>query len=313
MTRTPYILIFVLIFSTCKLFAQGELKDYQEAEKWLWNNIESKIYKSNIYPNWIGKGDSLWYSTKTRKGTEYFLVDIKNKKQQELFDHQKMSEILSSYTGKELKSYGLKLKSIKLKNQKELDFKLDTFLLSVDLVSYNVSKRDKPKKYTSQELVSPNKEKIAFIKDYNLFLKSGDEKKQLTTDGNEELSYGTSISWYFVRNESQNQKMEYEIDAYWSPDSRYLICAKYNRKHTQKLFMYQCKPKDGFRAEVYSYERPIAGDKDLTRVSYVIFDTETGKTIDCDLPENATFLEYGFKWKSNTKAYTLRDTVSNFV
>jgi Dipeptidyl peptidase IV (DPP IV) N-terminal region./Prolyl oligopeptidase family. len=306
MTRTPYILIFFLILSSCKLFAQGELKDYQEAEKWLWNNIESKIYNSNINPNWIGKGDSLWYSTKTRKGTEYVLVDIKNKKQQELFDHKRMSEVLSSYTSKELETYDLKLKNIKFKNQKELDFELDTILLSVDLVSYNVSKRDKPKKYTSQELVSPDKEKIAFIKDYNLFLKSGDEKKQLTTDGNEELSYGTSISWYFVRNESKNQPMEYEIDAYWSPDSRYLICTKYNRKHTQKLFMYKSKPKDGFRAEVYSYERPIAGDKDLTRVSYVIFDTETGKTIDCDLPENANFLEYGFQWKSNTKAYTLR-------
>lgn len=301
-----YILLFILIVSGCNLFAQGELKDYQEAEKWLWTNIENKIYNANISPNWIGKGDSLWYSTKTRKGLEYFLVDIKNKKQQELFDHDKMSKTLGSYTGKKLKAFDLKLKKVQLKEQNKLHFALDTFLLSVDLNTYRVSKQEKQKKFKGTELPSPDKKKVAYIKDFNLYLKSNEADKQLTTDGNAELSYGTSVSWYFVKNESANQKMEYEIDAYWSPDSRYLICAKYNRKHTQKLFMYKTTPKDGFRAEVFSYERPIAGDKDLTRVSYTIFDTETGKRVDCDLPENATFLEYGFKWKSNTKAFTLR-------
>ena len=304
-TKQTLILLFLLL-SSCKLFAQGELKDYQEAEKWLWCNIEDKIYNTNIYPNWIGKGDSLWYKTKTRKGLEYFLVDIKGKKKSALFDQVKLGKQLSEFTGKETKAFDLKLKSIKLIHKTRLQFALDTFLLEADLKTYKISTRKKPQKYNGQELVSPDKKKVAFIKDYNLFLKEGEEEKTLTTDGNDTLSYGTSISWYFVKNESANQKMEYEIDAYWSPDSRYLICAKYNRKHTQKLFMYKSTPKDGFRAEVYSYERPIAGDKELTRVCYAIFDTETGKKIDCDLPENATFLEYGFQWKSNTKAYTLR-------
>lgn len=300
------ILLLFLLFVSCKIYAQGELKDYQEAEKWLWCNIEDKIYNSNIQPNWIGEGDSLWYSAKTRKGHEYFLVDIKNKKKSNLFDQQRLSTQLAEFTKKEIKPFDLKLKNIKLISKTELEFTLDTFLLKTDLKTYTIRNRTKPKKYSSQQLASPDKKKIAFIKDFNLFLKEGGEEKKLTTDGNEKISYGTSISWYFVKNESQNQKMEYEIDAYWSPDSRYLICAKYNREHTQKLYMYKSKPKEGFRAEVYSYERPIAGDTDLTRVCYSIFDTKTGKKIDCDLPENATFLEYGFKWKSNTKAYTLR-------
>ena len=304
-TKQTLIILFLLL-SSCKLFAQGELKDYQEAEKWLWCNIEDKIYNSNIHPNWIGEGDSLWYSTKTRKGLEYFLVDIKSKKKSMLFDQEKLGKQLSELTGKEAKPFDLKLKSIKLINKTQLQFALDTFLLEADLNTYKISTREKPQKYNEQQLVSPDKKKVAYIKEYNLFLKEGEQEKQLTTDGNESLSYGTSISWYFVKNESANQKMEYEIDAYWSPDSRYLICAKYNREHTQKLYMYKSTPKKGFRAEVFSYERPIAGDKDLTRVCYSIFDTKTGKKIDCDLPENATFLEYGFQWKSNTKAYTLR-------
>jgi len=304
-TKQTLIILFLLLTS-CKLFAQGELKDYQEAEKWLWCNIEDKIYNSNIHPNWIGEGDSLWYSTKTRKGLEYFLVDIKGKKKSMLFDQEKLGKQLSELTGKEAKPFDLKLKSIKLINKTQLQFALDTFLLEADLNTYKISTREKPQKYNEQQLVSPDKKKVAYIKEYNLFLKEDEQEKQLTTDGNESLSYGTSISWYFVKNESANQKMEYEIDAYWSPDSRYLICAKYNREHTQKLYMYKSTPKKGFRAEVFSYERPIAGDKDLTRVCYSIFDTKTGKKIDCDLPENATFLEYGFQWKSNTKAYTLR-------
>ena len=301
-------ILLLLLLSAGKIFGQGELKDYKEAEKWLWCNIEDKIYNSNINPNWIGKGDSLWYSTKTRKGQEYFLIDIKKKNRSPLFDHKKMSALISSTLKKETSAFDLKLSKVKLDQNKNISFQIDSFSLSVNLENYSLVKKEKIKTDKKTELVSPNKKKIAFIKDYNIYLKSDGENSevQLSTDGNAKLSYGTSISWYFVKNESANQQDQFEIDASWSPDSKYLICSKYNRKHTKNLYLYKSSPEKGFRAEVYSYERPIAGDKDLTRVSYAIFDTETGKEIKCDLPENGVFLEYGFKWLNKTQAYTLR-------
>lgn len=305
--RNTILSIFLFLYAT-NLLAQGELKDYQEAEKWLWSNIDNKIYNSNISPNWIGEGDSFWYSTKTRKGQEYFLVDIKKKKKNHLFDHEKMASMLSIVLNKEYGTYGLKLSQIILNSDKTISFQIDTSILRVSLSDYSLIKQEKIKISNKTELASPDKKKIAFIKDYNIYLKKVGEnsEKQLSTDGNPLLSYGTSISWYFVKNESANQRDQFEINASWSPDSRYLICAKYNRKYAKSLYMYQSSPKDGFRAEIHSYERPIAGDKDLTRISYTIFDTETGTKIKCDLPENGVFLEYGFRWLNNTKAYTTR-------
>ena len=102
-------ILLLLLLSAGKIFGQGELKDYQEAEKWLWCNIEDKIYNSNISPNWIGEGDSLWYSTKTRKGQEYFLVDIKKKKKSQLFDHKRMAALISTTLKKEKSAFDLKL------------------------------------------------------------------------------------------------------------------------------------------------------------------------------------------------------------
>jgi len=308
MQKSTILLFLSFILITLKGYGQGELKDYQEAEKWLWSNIENKIYNTNIRPNWIGEGDSLWYSTKTRKGQEYFLVDIKKKKKNHLFDHERMASLLSTVLNKEFNIYNLKLRQVKVKGNKTISFQIDSSILSINKQDYSLVKHKKIKSSNKTELASPDKKKIAFIKDYNIYLKNVDKsnEKQLSTDGNAQLSYGTSISWYFVKNESASQKDQFEIDASWSPDSRYLICAKYNRKHTKSLYMYNSSPKEGFRAEVHSYERPIAGDKDLTRISYTIFDTETGTEIKCDLPENGVFLEYGFKWLNKTKAYTLR-------
>lgn len=80
MQKSTIILFISFILFSVKGFGQGEFKDYQEAEKWLWSNIENKIYHTNISPNWIEEGDSFWYNTKTRKGQEYFLVDIKRRR-----------------------------------------------------------------------------------------------------------------------------------------------------------------------------------------------------------------------------------------
>lgn len=308
MQKSTIILFISFILFSVKGFGQGEFKDYQEAEKWLWSNIENKIYHTNISPNWIEEGDSFWYNTKTRKGQEYFLVDIKKKKKNHLFDHEKMATLLSSVLDKKISTYELKLDQVKLGKNQSISFQIDSSRLNINTNDYTLIKQEKIKVKNKTELVSPDKKKIAFIRNYNIYLKKDGKtgEEQLSTDGNAQLSYGTSISWYFVKNESANQKDQFEIDASWSPDSRYLICAKYNRKHAKNLYMYKSSPKEGFRAEVYSYERPIAGDKDLTRISYVIFDTETGKEIKCDLPENGVFLEYGFKWLNKTKAYTLR-------
>ena len=306
--KNLFIIVLSIFIFCVKSQAQGELKDYKEAEKWLWCNIPDHIYYDKISPNWIDNDSKIWYEAKTRKGQEFFLVDIKKKSKKELFNKAKLISSLNKYFKTKEYNQKLKLNKVYYKND-TLFFSIKKNRLKISLKDYTLSEITKNKnRLKSHEKKSPDGKFIAYIKEYNLFIKNlkTGKSKQLTHDGNKELSYGTSISWYYVHNENANKPIKYSIDATWSPDSKYLICAKYNRKHTKKLYMYKTSPQKGHRAQVYSYERPIAGDSLITQICYSSFNIETGKQINCKLKPIASFLNYGFKWKNNTTAYSLR-------
>jgi len=304
--RILSIIFFVLVFNISLKAQNNVLNTYNEAEKWL--NISDKIYKSNISCNWIGEGNKFWYSAKTSKGLEYFLVDIRKKSKKQFLNKESLSSLLNTKFKLNISANDLKLRDLSFIDGDLVKFKVDTLCLELNLSNYKIKSISPEKKIEVYESLSPDKKKIAFIKDYNLYVKdiSTSNIEQLSFDGDKDISYACSLSWYFVRNESLQQKDEYEIDVKWSPDSKYIISTKYNRKKSSKLFLYQSNTKKGFRAQVHSYDRALAGDKDLTRVSYAIFDIEKNSQIETNIPENASFLEYPFQWKTNTLAYMHR-------
>lgn len=142
-------------------------------------------------------------------------------------------------------------------------------------------------------------------KDYNLYLKSisSGKETQLTNDGTELYDYGYWPSWYAQKNETDpNQDETREIGVTWSPDSKKFVTYRLDRTQMQKLHLLKSVAEEGFRPEVWSYERALVGDSLLTMVEYVVFDVDSKLATKIDLGKTPAFLNWGsMEWFKDSK------------
>ncbi len=293
-----------LSFIVVMTFGQDMLQQYERAELLLPRNLKNKIYTQWVAPKPIEGSDFFWYTAKTADGTKYQLVNpIKNSKVL-AFNHEKMAAAITKTTKDTVSAYKLGISNIEFnKELKWVRFKKDTLLFQCNLNTYEVEVVEKPTEYKKTESISPDSSQLAFIKDYNIWLRSVSTGKetQLTTDGEELYPYGGSISWYFTQNESANQAVEFEIDVDWSKDGKKLLISRYDRRNAQKLYMYKSLPEKGWRSEIYSYYRPLAGDSLVTTVEYYVANLEISKVVKLDLHPIPTFANYGTEWSKDNK------------
>ncbi|MCT4643707.1 MAG: DPP IV N-terminal domain-containing protein, partial [Carboxylicivirga sp.] len=299
----------ILLCVTCYLAPASsqisiDTSNYQRAEQFISSNITKKYYRSWLNPQWVKDAPFFWYTINTRKGTEYIKCFSKTGKKDSLFNHQKLAVILATELDKEVKPYKLPIASLEIdKAGNTLTFKANRQWYKYQIAENTLNKFDKPQK---QKLSSPSPDKsmTAVVHNYNIWLKAGKDSTQITKDGTQKYGYGVSPSWYSTKNIELEKDHPLELDINWSPDGKYIIAGKYDRRLARNLYLYKVLPKEGHRAMVKEYERPIAGDSIVPTVEYILIDVEKKTVKQLDVPAKATFLAYGFDWtKDGTKAY----------
>jgi len=113
-----------------------------------------------------------------------------------------------------------------------------------------------------REALSPDGKHVAFIKDWNLWireLETGDEKA-LTTDGVENFGYATDNAGW---------KHSDRAILSWSPDSKKIATFQQDQRHVST--MYLVKTKVG-APELMEWKYPLPGDEDIIRIHRVIID-----------------------------------------
>ncbi len=303
---------FVLLFSFTQ--AQGTLEDYQRAEKYLYKNIEKLAFRLEVYPNWIDKSSRFWYRIRTREGKEFILVDPKKKTKNPAFDHERLAVSLSKASGKSIKPGELPFDRLEfIEKGQVIKFKIDKINWRCNLKTYECQRIVPEKPKNPSESKSPDEKWVAFVKDFNLFIRSTDtlEEFQLTTDGEEKYDYASNIfwyNWYRLTNESQPEEEKPPIFVTWSPDSKKLVTCRLDRRKTKKLYLFQSLPKEGLRAVVYSYDRALPGDTELTKAEFLIFDVEEKKKIPTDIKPFPSFLSRGLpQWfKDSQRLYLIK-------
>lgn len=126
------------------------------------------------------------------------------------------------------------------------------------------------------ESLSPDGKKAAFIKDWNLWVRDLDTKKetQLTTNGIKDYGYATDNAGW---THSDRPIM------LWSPDSKKIATFQQDQRHVSD--MYLVKTKVG-APELEQWKYPLPEDKKIIQIERVIIEVDVPKVIRLKIPSD---------------------------
>lgn len=121
---------------------------------------------------------------------------------------------------------------------------------------------------------SPDKQKEAFIRDWNLWVRDLTTQKetQLTTDGVENFGYATDNAGW--------RKSERPI-LLWSPDSKKIATYQQDQRHVSDMYLVTTNVG---APTLKSWKYPLPQDEDIIRIHRVIIEVDEPKIIRLKLP-----------------------------
>lgn len=298
-TTSRKISVFLTLSWCLMTQAQGTLKEYKRA------NVVDSLFKNKVINapkefHWIGN-EYVWYSNNLLKGKEFLLVDTKQQKQIQAFDHNKLAQSLSKILGKEVNVKDLPLENLEFdKTLSTLVFTTDTLKISCDLNTYQLTKTGgykKPLKPTdywggnfdelgNKPVGSPDSLYTAFIKNYNLYIKNKKTKAET------QLSYDGSKGFY------------YSSYLQWSPNSNQIMAYKVRPGEEHKIYFVESSPSDQFQPKLQTRDYLKPGDQ-LPFKSPQLFVVASKKQISVatDLFQKQYDLS-GIEWKEDSSGFT---------
>lgn len=292
--------LFLTLFVCLIGFSQGTLKEYKKANA-VDSLFKNKVFNSPKEFHWT-ENNNLWYANNTKKGTEYLLVNTKQQKQIEAFDHNRLAQSLSKILGKEVTSSGLPIDNLEFsKDLSTLIFTTDTLKISCDLNTYQLSKLKggykKPVKKEdywgdnfnelgNKPVGSPDSLRIAFIKNYNLYTKNKKTKEEI------QLSFDGSKGFY------------YSSYMQWSPDSQKIMAYKVRPGEEHKIYFVESSPKDQLQPKLQTRDYLKPGDQ-LPFKSPQLFLVASKKQIPISTEMFQEQFELGsIEWKEDSSGFT---------
>ena len=299
MIRIQQFIIFLFLTTlTTIASAQVTAADYARADTmYKYNDL---VYNWNVSPHWIEETPVFWYSIKTKKGTEYKIVDASKPKIKQAFDQEKLCKALNEENNSELNANNLNLRRIEF----DADLKSFTFESGEFKWKYNISKNKLEKLHKTRKpgerrhwgiaddedhgdpVESPDKKWTAYIKEFNLYIKSKEtnDEFQLSFDGAPANYYSCYISW--------------------SPDSKKIAVNKYQMNEKRYIQFIESSPESQLQPILHKVEYLKPGDvMPVRRPS--LFDVETKQQIVVNTQpfEQQFSLSYP-QWWPDSKSFT---------
>lgn len=128
----------------------------------------------------------------------------------------------------------------------------------------------------SLDVLSPDGKKAVFIRDWNLWVKDTETKKetQLTTDGIKDYGYATDNAGW---------KHSDRAIVLWSPDSKKIATFRQDQRHVSDMYLVSTNV-GAPKLEAWKYPLPV--DKDIIRIERVIIEVENAKLIRFNMPSD---------------------------
>ena len=198
--------------------------DYAHAEKFMAYNTNPLVYHA-VHPVWTAD-ERLWYRDAGPEGDKFVLFDPAKLTKEPAFDHTKLAAALSVAAGKTYEANKLPFREMELS-------------AGGHFVSFRIGKRQFRCDQQGSKCVvvsggaensvaSPDSKKLAFVKDYNLWVRDvfGGKDTQLTMDGVKDYSYALDNAGWI---KSDNPIL------LWSPDSKKIATFKQDQRNVGEM------------------------------------------------------------------------------
>lgn len=236
--------------------------------------VKNTIFKTSINAHWLPGDSAFWYINWVKDSTtEYLMVDAATGSKNKAFEKNKLAEAIGNLTGEMVNAKKLLVKQLRYdKTGKKVAFEYNNQFFEYwpganllnkidslpDLKDDNHQFNDPPSRWASYstDSLSPNGQYIAYLKDYNLFIKpvSGSGFTQYTNDGTKAKPYGSLA---------------------WSPDSKYLIGYHITPVEDSSVYYVLSSVAGTSRGELHSQPYKQPGDPFTT---YEMFVFPVGET-----------------------------------
>jgi dipeptidyl aminopeptidase/acylaminoacyl peptidase len=292
----------LLVFSVSDSLSQISPDVYNKADS-LVRITANKVYYGNVKPVWIGKTNSFLYENLTPSGTEFIIVDAGKLTRKKAFNQERFAESLGKEAGKKIDAGKLPIRNLVFSDRLSgFAFNFEGYNWICNLRDYNVSRREKVteramrsgwdwgfrEELTNDTVKSPDGKWIAFIKNFNVYVREADVK-----DRNEfRLSYDGALGEY------------YSSYMRWSPDSKKLMAYRVKPAEKHMIHYIQSSPEDQLQPKHYSYEYQKPGDA-VPQKYPQLFDVMLKKHIKVD--ESLIPNQYSInniKWSRNSEFFT---------
>lgn len=120
----------MLLFAAAPVMAKSGVTkaNYALAERFSSKKIGKLLFSTDIKPNWFKNSDKFWYSFKTTKGTEYYIVDPQLGTKKKLWDMAVIAAKVSEIVLDPFDAQHLPIKNMELKDDSYFTFEITSTL-----------------------------------------------------------------------------------------------------------------------------------------------------------------------------------------
>ena len=270
---------------------QYSKEEYAKAEKFMPYNVDPLARAGMVRSKWLEDG-RFWYRDYASDGWSFVIVDPVKKTKIAAFDPEKAAAALKAASNGEIKDDARHLGITDLSFPKNETGQPAGLLLSLgarqfrcDLAGDGTCSAVKvpgaPEGRSRQDdgpqipvPLSPDKKKIAFIRDFNLWVREvgTGQETQLTTDGSKDYGYATDNAGW---------KQSDKPVLVWSPDSKHIATFQQDQRKTGEMYLI---PVTTSHPALKAWKYPLVGDANVTMIERVIVDVVSPKVIRLKMP-----------------------------
>ncbi|WP_163511728.1 S9 family peptidase [Fodinicola acaciae] len=128
------------------------------------------------------------------------------------------------------------------------------------------------------EIRSPDGKSVVFLRDFNLWTRSGGEERQLTFDGDADAEYAANLDYMMRSRLAHKLGLAHLPPAVsWSPDSTRVLTHRTNQRGVRETHLIDALPDGGGASELVTVRTPFPGDETLPVAELVVIEVATGR------------------------------------